>query len=147
MKDLYFLPHWYIQNRENKKNRIIKLIVLIFFIFNIILFNMYSIDKNKLNIIENDLKEHAPIQEVKYSKDNTLKSFMDFYDYIYKETNFKNVNIENRNVEMDIEGKEEECVSLIKNIQNSNKFIIKNFSYLGNENEQNRLWKINLILK
>ncbi|WP_368487842.1 hypothetical protein [Clostridium sp. BJN0013] len=147
MKNLYFLPYWYIQNRENKKNKNLKFFILIILIFTIILFNIYSINKDKLSSIENKLKDYASMQKSQYSRDNTIKSFMDFYDYIHKERNFKSINIENRNIEIDIVGKEQECFSLIKDIENSSKFMVKNFNFLGNEKEENEIWKINLLLK
>lgn len=147
MKNLYFLPYWYIQNRENKKNKNLKIFILIILIFNIIMFNIYSINKDKLSSIENKLKEHTFIGKSQYSRDNTIKSFMDFYDYISKEKSFKSINIENRNIEIDIMGKEQECFSLIKDVENSNKFVVKNFSCLGNDKEEKTNWKINLFLK
>lgn len=147
MKNLYFLPYWYIQNRENKKNKNLKVFILIILIFNIIILNIYSINRDKLSSIENKLKEHTSIGKSQYSGDNTIKSFMDFCDYISKEKSFKSINIENRNIEIDIMGREQECFSLIKDMENSNKFVVKNFSCLGNDKEESTNWKISLFLK
>ncbi len=147
MKNMYFLPYWYVQNRENKINKKLKFFVLIMLIFNIILLNMYSINKDKLLSLENKLKEHTSIVKSYHSKEDTVKSFMNFYDYIDEETNFKNINIENKNIEMDMVGSEQQCFSLIGDIESSNKFVVRSFNSLGNDREKNSIWKINLLLK
>lgn len=147
MKNLYFLPYWYVQNRENKVNKKLKLFILIMLIFNIILLNIYSMNKGKLLNIESKLKGHTSMVKSHQSREDSVKSFMNLYDYIDGERNFKNINIENGNIEMDMVGSEQQCLSLIKDIESSNKFIIRSFNSLGKDDEKNPIWKISLLLK
>jgi len=147
MKNLYFLPQWCIEKGETKKNKSLKLLILIILIVNIILLNILVINKNQLNDVETRLKEHNSVKKLSYDKSSTFENYLDFYDYIYLGRNFKNVNIENKSLDLDIEGDEKECFSLIRDAEKSNKFIIKNFKLMGNDEGGKKVWKINLRLK
>ena len=147
MKNLYFLPQWCIEKGETKKNKSLKLLILIILIVNIIFLDILMINRNQLNDVETRLKEHNSVKKLSYDKSSTFENYLDFYDYIYLGRNFKNVNIENKSLDLDIEGDEKECFSLIRDAEKSNKFIIKNFKLMGNDEGGKKVWKINLRLK
>ncbi|MFL0196883.1 hypothetical protein ACJDU8_15135 [Clostridium sp. WILCCON 0269] len=147
MKSLYFLPYWYIENKQNKKSKNLKLFILILLIVNIIFFNIYFMNKNKLSTVENKFAKYNSMEKSEHNENNTMKSFVNFYSYIYIKTDLKSVDIENKNIDIRVEGDEKQCLSLIKDIEKSNKFIVKNLNCSGSEKEKNKIWEINLFFK
>lgn len=147
MKNLYFLPQWCIEKGETKKNKNLKLLVVIILIVNVIFLDILIVNKNKLNDVETRLKEHNSVKKLSHDKSSTFENYLNFYNYIYLGRNFKNVNIENKNLDFDFNGNEKECFSLIRDSEKSNKFIIKNFKLMGNDEGGKKVWKVNLKLK
>jgi hypothetical protein len=147
MKNLYFLPQWCIEKGKTKKNKSLKLLILIILIVNIIFLDILMINRNQLNDVETRLKEHNSVKKLSHDKSSTFENYLDFYNYIYLGRNFKNVNIENKSLDLDIEGDEKECFSVIKDAEKSNKFIIKSFKLMENDEGGKKLWKVNLKLK
>lgn len=147
MKNLYFLPQWCIEKVETKKNKSLKLLILIILIVNIIFLDIFIINRNQLNDVETRLKEHSSVKKLSHDKSSTFENYLDFYNYIYLGRNFKNVNIENKNLDLDFEGNEKECFLLIRDAEESNKFIIRGFKLIGNDEGGKKVWKINLKLK
>ncbi|MEY7999440.1 hypothetical protein AB8U03_04370 [Clostridium sp. Mt-5] len=146
MKSLYFLPQWYIEKIKIEKNKKLKFTIILFLIINLILGNIFVINKNKLNDVSDELKKSTLVEKSVYYKSITFESFLNFYKYIWQGRDIKNINVQNKDINFNVED-EEDCFSLIKKIEESDKFIIKDLKCKDITEEKKKIWEINLRLK
>lgn len=147
MKSLYFLPQWCMNKKEIKKNKRLKLLVLIILVANIILLNIFVVNKSQLNDIETKLEGYNSVKKLSHNRNSTFENYLNFYNYISLGRNFKSIDVENRSLNLDVEGNEKDCFSIIRDAEKSDKFIVKNFKFMGNDEEGKKVWKINLKFK
>ncbi|MHC6179436.1 hypothetical protein ACYUJ6_06210 [Clostridium sp. JNZ X4-2] len=146
MKSLYFLPQWYIEKIKIQNNKKLKCTIILFLIINLILGNIFIINKNKLNKVSDELKRSTFTEKPVYYKSITFESFLNFYEYIWQGKDIKNINIQNKDINFNVED-EGDCLSLIKKIENSDKFIIKDLKCKDSTEERKKIWELNLKLK
>ena len=145
MKSLYFLPQWYRKKIKVEKGKKLRAAVILLLIINLILVNIFIINKNKLVNVKDKLSKSASVEKPQYHKVSTLECFLSFYE-IWKGKNFKAVSIQNRNINFNVEDGEN-CFSLIKSIEESGKFIIKDLKCVDIAEGKKKTWQINLKLK
>lgn len=152
MKNFYFLPNWYVENKREEKTKSLKFFIVLFLVINLLLVDLMIINKTKFKNISNEIEDTINLNSSKSktklnsSKNTrTLESFSIFLKMIEKNITIKNVHIENKNIDIEVEGNEKDCFSLIKNIEGSNKFIVKKLS--SKEEVDKSGWKINLQLR
>jgi hypothetical protein len=146
VKGLYFLPQWYKERVKAEKGKKLKFTVVLLLIINLLLVNMFIVNKNKLTNLDGELKNSVSRKSSVHYKSGTFECFLNFYEYIWKGKTFKDISIQNKDINFNVEG-EENCLSLIKNIENTNKFIIKDLKCLEITDGEKKIWQINLRLK
>lgn len=146
MKSLYFLPQWYIEKIKIENNKKLKCTIILFLTINLILGNIFIINKNKLNKVSDELKRSTFTEKSFYHKSITFESFLNFYKYIWQEKDIKNINVQNKDINFNVED-EQDCFSLIKKIEESDKFIIKDLKCRDIIEGKKKTWEINLRLK
>jgi hypothetical protein len=154
MKKLYFFYPGYLENKDYKRKKLIKILVVIFFVLDIILIELYMFNANKMDIISNEIKSKNNSQKKTYyiknkneSKNSkTLYTLFTLTNNILPTMDFKNIYIENRNVDINLETKTVDCTMLINNIEKDNKFIIKNITNIDTLKNVEK-FKVNLELR
>ncbi|AWI03772.1 hypothetical protein [Clostridium drakei] len=146
-----FLPNWYLEKIKIKKLKILKIFTIIFFILDLILIDMIMINRNKVNTISNETNEKIVSLKANVDKKaklhssntETLNTFLKFEEDIYKNIDFKSLNIEKRNIDIKFNINPVDFSVFIKKIEDTNKFNItyindlhKNDS-LSNKNDDN----------
>jgi hypothetical protein len=109
---------------------------------------------NKVDIISNEIKSKNNSQKKSYyiknkneSKNSkTLYTLFTLTNNILPTMDFKNIYIENRNVDINLETKTVDCTMLINNIEKDNKFIIKNITNIDTLKNVEK-FKVNLELR
>jgi hypothetical protein len=154
MKKLYFFYPGYLENKDYKRKKLIKILAVIFFVLDIILIELYMFNANKVDIISNEIKSKNNSQKKSYyiknkneSKNSkTLYTLFTLTNNILPTMDFKNIYIENRNVDINLETKTVDCTMLINNIEKDNKFIIKNITNIDTLKNVEK-FKVNLELR
>lgn len=153
MNCLHFLPNWYLEKIELKKTRVLKILVIIFFTVDLILINIMVLNRNKVNIINNEIKEKTISITKDYNEKNksykknikTLDTFLIFEENICKNIDLQSIYIENKNIDIKFDLNSVDSIMLIKKIESTKKFNI-NYVYIP-YNDSNSLAKIALQLK
>lgn len=146
LKNLYFLPEWYIEKTSSEKNKRFKLIIIVLLIINLVFMNMFMLNKSKLNDASDKLEKSTSVEKSVYHKSTAFECLMDFYEYIWSKRDVKNIDIRDRDLNFNVEDGEN-CLSLIKSIETSDKFIIEDLKCMDIVEGKNKIWEINLKLK
>ncbi|AND85219.1 hypothetical protein GTH52_02780 [Clostridium tyrobutyricum] len=151
--NIYFLPKWYLQDKLLKKYKRLKLIILVFFIMNIILFHSMIFQKSKLESLQNNLMDKRQQYTLKKSKNinqnvKSMDTYLNFFSNFHVYEEFRNVSVENNNIQLEFVGNDSSFSKFIKAVENSNKFTIVNINSLEeSKNKDKHLWQIELKSK
>lgn len=155
MKDLFFIPEWYLKKRYFRKKLILRIFSVFLAAINIILIVFYMYNLNRLNDMDayiNDI--NLKNQNTQYTKEEyknkTLESFECLPVQILNNITSQSICIEDKNISItgyinESDGREK-YTSIIKNIHNQNKFNIKNM-YIPDKESKFTDFKIDLELK
>lgn len=155
MKKIFFLPQWYIENRENKRKKLLRIFISIAFITNILLIDLCFLELNKIKIIDREMKEKNNIEKNIYylknsnegNKNKTLDCFFILTDEsVFPNINFQSLHIEDNNVDINIDKKTLDYTYFVSEIEEQNKFTIKNVLSNGEAGDEEKI-KMNLQLK
>ncbi|WPC40926.1 hypothetical protein [Clostridium sp. JS66] len=140
----HFLPNWYLEKIKIKKLKILKIFIIMFFIVDLILIDMIMINRSKINTINDETNEKIILlkanadEKAKLHSNNTetLNTFLKFEEDIYKNIDFKSLNIEKRNIDIKFNIKPVDFAAFIKKIEDTNKF---NITYINDSHKDDSL--------
>lgn len=135
-----FLPNWYLEKIKIKKLKTLKIFIIMFFIVDLILIDMIMINRSKINTINDETNEKIILlkanadEKAKLHSNNTetLNTFLKFEEDIYKNIDFKSLNIEKRNIDIKFNMKPVDFAAFIKKIEDTNKF---NITYINDSHK------------
>jgi hypothetical protein len=153
VNSLHFLPNWYLEKITAKKIRALKILVIIFFTVDLILIDILVLNRNRVNIIKNEIKEKSISITKDYDEKNklykkntkTLDTFLIFEENICNNIDLQSIYIESKNIDIKFDVHSVDSTMLIKKIESTNKFNIK-YVYVPYD-DSNNLAKIGLQLK
>ncbi|MDW8799595.1 hypothetical protein P8V03_00330 [Clostridium sp. A1-XYC3] len=149
----FFLPQWYLESKLNRKRKVMKLCIMAIVIVNIVLTDFLIIKLNKVKSLDNRINETKLYNEGNYSGKNkgdmkeckTLDTLSQVNKIIETGIPFKQIYIKNKKVDIQISSEEFNYISLIKNIEEEEEFIIKNL--VLPEEQNNKEIRISIELR
>ncbi len=153
MKCLHFLPNWYLEKMAAKKIKVLKICMIVFFTIDLMLIDAMVLNRNKLNILKDEINEKSISITKDYDEKNklhkkntkTLDTFLIFEENICNNIDLQGIYIENKDIDIKFDVHSVDFVMLIKKIESTNKFNISDV-YVPYD-DGNSLAKIGLQLK
>lgn len=159
-----FLPLWYMKNTNGKTIKKFKIAIVIFLAVDMCLLYLMHMNRNRLNILDENIKEKIYLCSKNYSsyseKDSNIstETYHDFLDQFSKYGKFRNININNKNIDLEFVGENSLFLNFIRAVEYGNKFNIISISYLKDgyeveldknsegdfENSNKKVWKVEL---
>ncbi|WP_446899347.1 hypothetical protein ACSVC9_05525 [Clostridium sp. LBM24168] len=161
-----FLPKWYIENVNKRNIKKIKIVIVIFLIIDLSLLYLIYFNKNRLNILNENINERKYLYEKNnnfYSNGDggfkSVETYYDFFSYFTGYGQFRNINIDGRNITLEFIGGNALFLNFVKSIEQESKFSIVGISYLKDDykvnldknsvnnvkdNSNEKVWKIEL---
>ncbi|MCT8976043.1 hypothetical protein N4T77_05475 [Clostridium sp. CX1] len=144
MKNDFFLPQWYLEGKTNRKRKVMRLSIMGIIIVNIVLADFLIIKLNKVKNLDNRINETKIYNKGNYSDKNkgdmkeykTLDTLSQVNKIIETGIPFKNIYIKNKKADIQISSEDFNYISLIKNIEEENEFIIKNLVLPEEQNDK-----------
>ncbi len=154
MDYLHFLPQWYLEKKKIRRIKLLKILIIIFFTIDLVLVDILMLNKNKISVMDNEIKEKILCRKNIYDDKNkshekklkTLNSFLIFFENISKDVNLQNFYIENKNINIEFNLQATDYMVLIKSIENNNKLNIKSL-YIPYSHDEGAKGKIGLEVK
>jgi len=153
MERIYFLPEWYLESKINKKRRIIKCCMSVLIIVNLVFIDMLILKLNKVKLLDNNINEKLTLQKNAYSNkknenyagNKTLDTFLVLIKSMPMNMNFKNISIENREVNIEVNSESVDCINFVTELEKKNQFILKSLTTPNKQESIN--FKANLELR
>ncbi|KZL94207.1 hypothetical protein [Clostridium magnum] len=153
MERISFLPQWYLENKINKKRKIMKLCIGMLIIIDLIFLDILILRLNEAKLLDDNIKKKISAEKSvylnkkkeNYGSDKTLSTFFIFIKSMPIDINFKNISVENRNVNIEINPEVFDYISFVNELEHKNEFIVKSLEP-ANEQE-NKNFKANLEMK
>lgn len=144
MKNDFFLPQWYLEGKTNRKRKVMRLSIIGIIIVNIVLADFLIIKLNKVKNLDNRINETKIYNKGNYSDKNkgdmkeykTLDTLSQVNKIIETGIPFKHIYIKNKKADIQISSEDFNYISLIKNIEEEDEFIIKNLVLPEEQNDK-----------
>lgn len=144
MKNDFFLPQWYLEGKTNRKRKVMRLSIMGIIIVNIVLADFLIIKLNKVKNLDNRINETKIYNKGNYSDKNkgdmkeykTLDTLSQVNKIIETGIPFKHIYIKNKKADIQISSEDFNYISLIKNIEEEDEFIIKNLVLPEEQNDK-----------
>jgi hypothetical protein len=150
---IYFLPEWYLEGKMNKSRKVMKFCIGVLIIINLIFLDILILKRSKVKLLDDNINQKITAQKNRYSNknkekygnDKTLATFFVFIKSIPPNINFKNIYIENRDINIEVNSESFDYINFVNELEKKNEFIVKS---LVPQNEQgNKNFKANLELR
>lgn len=133
MEKIYFLPQWCLERKMNKKRRIMKIFILVIIIIDLIFIDILISRVSKSRLLDDNIKQKITLQKNEYSKkskeksenNKTLAAFLIFTRSIPPNINFKNIYIENRDVNIEVSSEFFDYITFVDELEKKNEFVVK----------------------
>lgn len=140
MHKVNFLPRAYI---EESNNRIIKLLLFIFIILFIIVSVKIIYHKKQLNEVNKNIQNlkytvhnSRKKEKVYIRKDNSIKEFNNFYEFVSPHINCEKLKVYNKNIIFEGTAYNiESYIQVLEALEKNNNYLIKDFKQLHKKEE------------
>lgn len=153
MQKICFLPQWYLESKLNKNRRIMKFCIGALIIINLIFLDILILKLNKLKLLDNNIKQKITVQKNMYlnkknektENDKTLSAFLIFVKNIPPNANFKNIYIENKDINIEVSSENFDYKNFVNELEKKNEFAVK--SLVPPNEQENKNFKANLQIR
>ena len=153
MKRIYFLPQSYLENKMSGNLKAMKVCILAVIILDLIFLDILISRVNKLKLLDNNIKQKVISEKDKYLKSSkeknesnkTLDTFYVFIKNIGDSASFEKIDVENKDIDIEINSESVDYINFIKDIETKDDFAVKKLDPPSTEDSKN--FKVNLELK